>query len=677
MAADAAAPGAELQRAVERSLAMLGGQQFLSDFLFDPSVSSVAATLANQTAFDAAVTASYSDQFAEERGAGGSGLFDSATQFDILFAPAFSSGAFSLGVLVQRLTPTPSAPDAARRQHRHQPPAAMRCGSHPPSAGACVQPPLPSQGADYWGGCSPASFALGRYVRSDATGEMVLVLRPAAHAGGGARAQPPCAAAEGAAAPDGDSLRIFHYVHRGTRRRERTMLVCDAAGFSPARAAASVTMMQTTVESRFCPRCAAPPNGRCACTLADLIPGALAKHVFDYASHVDVMQSHVGAMLGQGVVVCTSASEGVRRRRLACPAAPVDVSPLVAARSTADRRLVRSPALISRIQICGYVKEDGSCTSPHLIQHDAVREILRSFAVKLSIAAVSPKEMVMPPAHAAPPMLALTSGRVDVGEFAVDQGGPVPMLTALDGDPELICGFLDDDGAGFPAAAACYSFGRGHDPSALFPPLLLRDGGETEADVTGTSGGSLGPGHAADAALDASFGVCGNGAAGVDGAGGDDVEDGNDAFRACERGVGLGGAPSGLMDAPAAWPCEGVAVDGDVVSASSGARPAASAAGGDVPADLCAPRQAARRGRRAKFLSEEERAAVELRRKTQNRAAASRSNARRKEKNDGLKSSILREKERVTALRVRQAELAAANEVLRLSLRQLGRIPTL
>lgn len=637
--------------------------------------------LTNQAAFRYSVTASYSDTFHELPGVLGEGLYSSHQQFDVLFVPSFSAGSLSVGVIIYRMTPSRATPSAT---------TTMSCGAHSPASGACV-PDTPTTAA-----AGTPALALGRFVRDDVSGEMLLIMRPASHAGGGAvppaYPAPPAAAGPPAAAR---SVMLFHYAHRSTCHRERTLLVCDGVGFCKERVADFVTTVQETTESRFCPVCGAPPNAGCACELAELLP-APAAHAMEHRNIVRALQSHAGGMLGQGRVICTPRAEAARRLRVATPAG--EVSPVVEVGRMAgeERRLVVSPALVSRIQICGFAEEGEDPSLPQVRRHWHTAEMLRSFAVKLCLASTSPTKLVVPAAGLDGGTLLTGSGVGGwrEGGFGVHAGvgGDVVMDSMVGGGVGAGTGCVS--GAGVGASGSGGVFGSPNRFLYNDVPQLQQSSdqalvseyfnGEEEESSSGGNNMSwslgrdipqppdpitMSPNLLQDPplGLEAPFPMYSN--------------DGDDSLAI--DGDGLLSAQS-----PPATPATGIGVTAAAgyslppspALAFDGAPPATPAAGFDAaptendaaaaPTDKDAavapnarPPPAPRRRRGG--VSDADAAERESRRVARNRLAAARSNARRKQKNDGLKDSLRREHERIAELRVRQAELAAANEVLR------------
>jgi hypothetical protein len=643
--------------------------------------------LANPAAFKHAVTSSHVDTFHELHDPCSEGLYSSEVQLDILFVPTLSLGTVSVGVVTYRV----SSPALSR--------PAPPCGSHPPTASGCVPDGCATPG--------PHALALGRYVRDDATGEKLLVLRPAEHGGSGATPPPAYAAPRGAAGlvRPARSVLLFHFLHHGTCCRQRTMLVCDGEWFDAEDVARSVTTVQETMESRFCLVCGAPPNAGCGCRVAEMLSPRAAAHALDHSNMAATLHSHVGGMLGQGRVICTVDAEAKRRLRVASAEGESNPVVEVALAGEVAEKLVVSPPLVSRIQICGYsdpgqkskaaareTREDISLkggidhVSP-LRRHWRLAETLRSFVVKLSLAGANPARLVVPaPTIGGFMGYCSTAGgsSVEVGvgkvrevamEHTVDGGGGgvfgSPDWFLFDGaraqlqaaDRVLISeGLREDSTVAMSSPRLSNDFS---DPLTLSPlfrdPALLPDAGaranlavdgyDTTLATCSVEGGQL-PGTS-DALVNFSPQL----------QGGD--------LPAVPPGVGLAddlaesGAPSFLY----ALSKSACAVNCSLIGppcngASAGSETDKGVAQSATPS--ARPRPAPRkRGKPSAALSAGEAAEREAQRVARNRLAAARSNARRKALIDGLKDSIRLEHERIAELSVRQGELAAANEVLR------------
>jgi hypothetical protein len=645
--------------------------------------------LTNPAAFEHAVTASYVDTFHELHDPCSEGLYSSHVQVDILFVPTLTLGTVSVGVVTYRL----SSPAPSR--------AAPPCGTHRPTASGCVPDGCATPG--------PHALALGRYVRDDSTGEMLLVLRPAEHGGSGAVPPPAYAAPQGVAglARPARSVLLFHFLHHGTCYRQRTMLVCDGEWFDAEDVARSVTTVQETMEARFCLVCGAQPNAGCGCRVAEMLSPRAAAHALDHSNMVATLHSHVGGMLGQGRVICTVDAEAKLRLRVASAEGGSNPVVEVALAGEMAERLVVSPPLVSRIQICGYADpgektkaaaahtkldvslKGGMDHVSHVRRHCHLAETLRSFVVKLSLAGANPARLVVP-APAIGGLLGYCStgggSSVEVGvgrvqEVAMERtvggsgsgvfGSPDRFqfdgaLAQLQGDDRVLMSedLREDSAVGLSSPRLSNGFS---DPLALSPlfrdPALLPDAGaranvavdgyDTTFAMYSAGDGQL-PGTS-DALVNFSPQLLGD-----------------DSFPA-PSGVGFAddlaesGAPSFLhavskstyaaRGSSISPPCSGPSSGSDT---DKGANVARSSSPSSPPRP--APRK---RGKPSTALSAGEAAEREAQRVARNRLAAARSNARRKALNDGLKDSIRLELERITALRLRQAELAAANEVLR------------
>jgi hypothetical protein len=193
-----------------------------------PSTSAAVAALCVETTFEVAsigTTPTSPNSFISPRGA-----FDASLTFDGLFVPAFSASGISVGVIVNRLGPAPLPPI-----------------SHSTTA--------------------PIHFAVGRYARSNVTGELLAVKRSATMPGIAPGPTPGLSTIP--------SVQIIHLHLRGPCRRARATYVIEeaawAAGIRPGAASGvdlpalsqAVSMVLRCEETRHCARCGAPAAAAC------------------------------------------------------------------------------------------------------------------------------------------------------------------------------------------------------------------------------------------------------------------------------------------------------------------------------------------------------------------------------------------------------------------------------
>lgn len=109
--------------------------------------------------------------------------------------------------------------------------------------------------------------SMGKYVRNERTGEVVMVVRSvgAPKYGNGAASKYPAI--------------VSHIRHTSMTRREVTFAACNALDFSYEGLLASVSKLQFIVQTRPCPMCRAPPcSAGCQCKASFVVP----QHPLDF-----------------------------------------------------------------------------------------------------------------------------------------------------------------------------------------------------------------------------------------------------------------------------------------------------------------------------------------------------------------------------------------------------------
>lgn len=348
----------QVGHAVEQVTHLLHRESFFWDFIFEKSLAGAALLLTNSEAFRHAVSAAYSDTFSNQGLGDRDDSFDSHTLAEVLFVPAFSTGGISIGAAVTRSGSTG---------------VGRNCGTHPSSRAKCV----PASGSEFarparLGGHS--GVALGRFVRDDRSGELLLALRPT-----DSRDR---------------SLVLLHFAHRSTIERKRTMLVVDGQAFANPSLSMldAVTCVQETVETRsVCPVCDNAASSGCGCPISLMLDPRGAVHPLDYGAIRATMLSHVGGMVGHARVITNIAGADARRSRrtLHLDRSKVYAGPVFEVRCGGD--FVTSPPLVSWMQICGRAQEsDAVANEPRVLRHWLIAEDLRRSAIQDGMLSISP-----------------------------------------------------------------------------------------------------------------------------------------------------------------------------------------------------------------------------------------------------------------------------------------------
>jgi hypothetical protein len=551
-----------------------------------PSTSAAVAALCVETTFEVAsigTTPTSPNSFISPRGA-----FDASLTFDGLFVPAFSANGITVGVVVNRLGPAPLPPI-----------------SHSTTA--------------------PIHFAVGRYARSNVTGELLAVKRSATMPGIAPGPTPGLATIP--------SVEIIHLHLRGPCRRARATYVIEeaawAAGIRPGAASGvdipalsqAVSMVLRCEETRHCARCGAPAAAACGCGLAVAAP----RNALDFAGHAAAFGMHSGEFIGTAEVVFR---RGIRR--IAGVACIYDGAAEAEAARGWDGGYVVSPRMVSRMCVNGLAAGVGG--DPSAFQ---LAELLKDFAVQFSIAEQAPLGFIMP----------AVGGGGDGGEAGGECGRPVGIEGDVPtGDSESGCGI----GGGIGAVSVTMNGTASCSGTLSEQRLLEFSEGLLLSEAAGVARADdflpLPPDLAApeDAALLHEYNLL------------------------AESILPPPPATAMSVDGPFPNPFLESTPPTEVVvcAGASGTSPEPQSAVGDSPGNGSWLR------RRQRPVTEAERLDRARERRERNRAAATRANARRKLVNDSLKEGINQARQKVTMLRVRQAELYAANQELRLQLQR-------
>jgi hypothetical protein len=326
-------------------------------FLFSNSPDGTIQMLTNHAAIRNAVTIQAADTCFTTDSTSSSpsmppGIHDRNLDVDALLIPSFSEDELSVGVVVQRLNASPSAP-APGFKH-----------------------------------------SIGRFVRNDVTGELLIFKSTAASDGSPTQAQ------------------IVHLRHLSTCRRERTVVLCrpEVLGKSCSLdIAENVLMASHSVESRFCPQCGASPGMRCSCRFAL----AKSQHKFDYGNNFHCMKSHIGSFMGSTTStmivsdlgscpevppVEVDANTGLSAQALCLQQHPILPSHVYGASSVFDQRGVQKQytqaALMSRVSMNCFSRycpgEDDA--------HTRISGLLQTFALQLHVDSSDPVRAIFPSA---------------------------------------------------------------------------------------------------------------------------------------------------------------------------------------------------------------------------------------------------------------------------------------
>jgi hypothetical protein len=326
---------AALEDALRRVLAIVDESpetRWAREFVLDSSPLGVADLFTNQTALRRAESSEFLGTFVDIAGDYG-GMFDSVTQSESMFVPAFSAGNLTVGMSVHRAVSSKGGSAALASANFES----IDCFDH---RSLPVTRPL-----------GPRKCSIGRYVRDKRNHAMLFVISAKATAHG-----PP------------ETVTLLYIRPLSMKKFESTTVLCHGAEFTNGNILDSVFFYVTTVESRFCPFCNAPPAVACCAN-------------FPYVGLVDPVE--VSAYF-----------KNISRERAeflgtttAVAIAPLGLSADSDPRVPAQKQYV-SANLISRTRLKDYSIMD--------TRHSELAGILQLFAVQLSISDRSPAQSVMP-----------------------------------------------------------------------------------------------------------------------------------------------------------------------------------------------------------------------------------------------------------------------------------------
>ena len=532
-----------------------------------------------------------------------------------IFVPAFSAGGLSVGVVANRAQLASAA-----------------------AGGAAA---------------SATRLAVGRYARSDATGELLVVNTSAALSGG---------ACVGGAAVDEPTVQISHIRVSDACHRVRSSYVLPARVWPAAAAAAAVAgrgdraplaalaaaLAEAVVfsvrieETRSCPDCGAPAATYCGCPTVGPPP----RHAFDFASNRATFHKLLGRFVGRAEravrlpTVCAPGDgdeDGGGGRR-----GGVAPSGMEASR---PGLYVAGPALMSQVEARGALL--GGDGDPGAGQMGA---LLREFAVQVSLAEQAPLAPLPAPA---------------IGRVAPAQ--PVPAFATDEPAEARLCDVDDSD----LCVAGETDLPLGLPEELLVAPTPKEPLGALEAELFDDMEAELFPPEEADCiasrlaneaagfGFPVELGAAAGSAKLLAAAAAAETATATATLTATAKTAMAAAAPPGPCVPPPSL-CDERLGEGDIVGDVLPLHDLAGAA----DAEAAVPRGP----RRPRPSTETEMLRRKKERREKNRAAAARANARRKAHVDGLRPVIARERAKLNALRVRRAELAAANLELWLQL---------
>jgi Basic region leucine zipper len=413
-------------------------------------------------------------------------------------------------------------------------------------------------------------------------------------------------------------IQVMHLRHVSTRYRERRSLVCDPTLFGAGHLEESVLMASHCIESRHCPKCGASPATPCACQYS----AVTSQHSVDFANNFNAVSSHFGTFRGSTTSTVVAHGEAPVSREVGENVHQVssfsgilhDAAPRHS-RLTVSKSYVHVP-LMSHVRIEGW-----SARTPASINaRSRVSAVLQSLALHLH---ASPKplpekvtgEMTLLDRHQIHSPPRSNGNGMWIPECGTRCAGDAENVSHLDSRSE--CTFVRNQ-IGDGADAICT------DDTVFIADSLLE---------LGSPGVSL---HSARHDLD----------------------------------IGDGGGLSMLPDeVPTAIASVSASVS-DLVSDSASLM----CRGDHTSLPLSRARVPFVPGKRrsTKAIDEEELAARCEERRNRNRLAAARSNARRKQRSDGLKGAITSDRERIAQLEARRESLETENVSIRWKLARGG-----
>lgn len=453
-------------------------------------------------------------------------------------------------------------------------------------------------------------YSIGRYARDETNGKTLIIKECTAF---------------GDASPE--EVQVLCLEHMSSTRRYRSLLKCDPTTFKSGRVVDSVKMCIINEESRICPICQAPPKACCACKLPFIKPS----HSLDFSGAFQAVGSHVGQFRAgpdrANIIFAFPATLPGQQYPAHCyhEKASGILHSLCGALNE-DHALQRKKYIltpvVSRLRVEGYGSLSGSYSTERNACLDRLTEDLRNVAIQASASRINPTRLTMIP-----------------DEYTNEIG-------------------CTDELNDFSSEQIVDSCDAGHESTALDSSVIVED----IMDLLNTPHVEV----VDEDALDKE-----NTISRVLSACQDSNEPGLVAVDAKE-GLFYGFIEGSCQfqktasDTPFTFSAENVIISKN--------QPVSSNASGlfekqDVNGALEIP-IAPREREDFEDMGPNERDLRLMIRREKNRAAAARSNARRRVRNDELKAGLRRAKEQLDALRARQTELILQNADMREKLRE-------